>query len=173
MLREQCIEAPHDSNLDTAALGAALVPVQRCWGPPAEYGTKTWRVVRGVRGPGYPPKGTAVVYRLHDAEDRLLYIGCSRNLRNRIGGHAAKPWTYLTARDTRGHAPGLEAVAIFAERPPLNERQLHAWSGALQLSAAASQAGLLTRAIEQEALRLHAQARLAAGLDSDARAMRA
>lgn len=136
---------------------AGRLPEPRRWDDPTEYGLQTWRIARGVRGSGYPPKGTDVVYRLYDAEDQLLYIGCSGNLRNRIGGHAAKPWTYLTARDTRGYAPGLEAVAIFTERPPLNEKQLHAWGGALQLSAAASRARLLTPDMAKLARRLHAE----------------
>ena len=75
------------------------------------------------------------LYRLRDAEDRLLYIGCSKNVYSRIYSHEAASSSMLDADVIRRHATRcyvafastnrlealrMEAAAITAERPLLN-----------------------------------------------------
>lgn len=78
------------------------------------------------------------VYRLFDAEDNLLYVGCTINLFTRLVGHITgfASWAHLIARweyevypdhDQALHA---EMIAILNERPPhnrdLTDRAKHA-----------------------------------------------
>lgn len=64
------------------------------------------------------------VYRLYDAEDRLLYVGITVNPKSRLRDHRTKkPWWHEVARtetrwfDTRPEAEDVEGVAIRDERP--------------------------------------------------------
>lgn len=67
------------------------------------------------------------LYRLFDAEGRLLYVGIAYNPRARWLGHSStKPWWKQVARrevewhETRSAALGAEAEAIVNERPLYN-----------------------------------------------------
>ena len=66
------------------------------------------------------------VYRLYDAEGRLLYVGMTNNLPRRLEQHARKPWwarvarTDLQQEPNRGAAMRAEAEAIRTERPAYN-----------------------------------------------------
>ena len=68
-----------------------------------------------------------VVYRLRDADGRLLYVGMTSKVMGRMGEHAHdKPWFELVARiDVEHYANGAEAasaeaLAIVAEMPVHN-----------------------------------------------------
>src|SRR5436190_14951554 len=82
----------------------------------------------GSRRSGMPesPERTAL-YRLYDADDRLLYVGVSNDPPYRMAQHAKdKPWwpTVATQKlewlDTREEAFDAEKLAIFTERPKYN-----------------------------------------------------
>ena len=69
----------------------------------------------------------ACVYRFFDAEDRLLYVGCTVNLQKRKQEHDRdKPWFSDVARTETVHFPTwaaarqAEAQAIQEERPVYN-----------------------------------------------------
>lgn len=69
----------------------------------------------------------AVVYRVYDADDRLIYIGCSQNLEQRMSNHRNQSWwIYLAARvESQAYsdlaaARQAEAAAIQAEKPAFN-----------------------------------------------------
>ena len=83
------------------------------------------------------PDARHYVYRIYDAEDRLIYIGATSNLQERLRGHlAVKPLGYhshpvltvgprmdrwvATEYPTRAEAFAAERAAIAAERPELN-----------------------------------------------------
>lgn len=77
-----------------------------------------------------------VVYRCYDADDRLLYVGCTLNASRRLSQHQhAKPGAQLASRvlsmcmtrfevtdayPSRDIAKGVEALAIATEQPVLN-----------------------------------------------------
>ncbi len=70
-----------------------------------------------------------VVYRLYDADDRLIYIGASHHLPERMRAHELSSWFYsliyrLDYADypTRFDALAAEAVAIQEEAPVFNVR---------------------------------------------------
>jgi hypothetical protein len=70
---------------------------------------------------------THIVYRVYGARRRLLYIGCTRNLRQRkvdhrsyaLWWHLAKTWTFDGPHDYQT-ARRIEIEAIHAERPKFN-----------------------------------------------------
>jgi predicted GIY-YIG superfamily endonuclease len=71
--------------------------------------------------------GLPVVYRAHDASGRVLYIGSTTNLRQRLGNHRSQSWWFsVTERFTTeihedlAAAQAAEAAAILAERPVAN-----------------------------------------------------
>lgn len=63
------------------------------------------------------------VYRLYDAEGRLLYVGLARRPENRIYAHKRKPWGHLINSmavewfDDREAAKAAERTAIHHEEP--------------------------------------------------------
>lgn len=69
---------------------------------------------------------TYFVYRLFDADDCLLYIGCSSNVRDRLRCHSAKEWGSEIASVTvqgpwsRDGARFVESIAIWNEAPRHN-----------------------------------------------------
>ena len=69
---------------------------------------------------------SAVVYRFMDAAGRLLYVGCSGNLGQRLASHGGKPWFPEVATiavehyATRTAALWAEAHAIATESPVHN-----------------------------------------------------
>lgn len=70
---------------------------------------------------------SAVVYRAFDAEDRLLYVGCTIDLEPRLRHHEDNsPWWPFQVRIetegyvTRAEAAEAEAVAIATEHPRWN-----------------------------------------------------
>lgn len=80
------------------------------------------------------------LYRLFDAEDRLLYIGCSRDVYSRIYSHEAASSSMLDAAVIQRHATrcyiafasvvckaafAMEADTIRTERPLLNRVHNH------------------------------------------------
>jgi hypothetical protein len=71
----------------------------------------------------------AAVYRLFDADDRLLYVGVTENVKARFSHHASsKPWWPDVARhtvewmDNRDDAEAAEKLAISTEMPVWNVR---------------------------------------------------
>lgn len=67
------------------------------------------------------------VYRVFDATDRLLYVGCSVDVEQRMANHeGASPWFVFHARvetvsyPTRAEAEHAEANAIASEHPRWN-----------------------------------------------------
>lgn len=70
---------------------------------------------------------TAVVYRLFDADDRLIYIGATSNLAQRLDAHRTQVWWWaLVARvtvephDDMPSAFDAEWAAIAGESPAFN-----------------------------------------------------
>lgn len=95
------------------------------------------------------------VYRVFDADDALLYIGCSLNPAQRLDGHAVSKvwWEFVRSitvesYPTKAEARVAEAAAIAAEKPRYNikhkgERQSQSrtlvptqWADARELLAA-------------------------------------
>lgn len=70
--------------------------------------------------------GRTEIYRLYDADDRLLYVGIAYSAHHRLMGHVCKPWWPDVARKVIGHhrtreaALRAEARAIRRERPIYN-----------------------------------------------------
>jgi predicted GIY-YIG superfamily endonuclease len=69
------------------------------------------------------------VYWLFDAEDRVLYIGCTQNLVQRLEQHSTqKDWWSRVSRveavgyPDRASAHSAESAAIYAERPIFNKK---------------------------------------------------
>ena len=69
----------------------------------------------------------AVVYRMYDESDTLLYVGCTHELEERLAAHRRqKSWTARAVRvdvqqfDTRADALAAEEAAIRRERPRYN-----------------------------------------------------
>lgn len=71
------------------------------------------------------------VYRAYDADDALLYIGCTKNLKDRLAEHRRiAPWFSqmervsligpFVGRDARGRALACERRLIAEHRPPFN-----------------------------------------------------
>jgi predicted GIY-YIG superfamily endonuclease len=74
-----------------------------------------------------PPEGRTALYRLHDAEGALLYVGITHDPDARFAAHASdKPWWPDVARKTiewyarREHALAAEEAAIKAKSPRHN-----------------------------------------------------
>lgn len=70
---------------------------------------------------------THLLYRLYDADDQLLYIGRTNNLKHRFNQHSgAQPWWGDVARSAVETQPDLDALkaaekaAILAEKPKHN-----------------------------------------------------
>ena len=68
-----------------------------------------------------------VVYRIYDADSRLIYIGATKNLKQRLENHRSVSWwNSLTARVEVESYPDVksaltaEAAAISTERPAFN-----------------------------------------------------
>jgi len=67
-----------------------------------------------------------VVYRFFDKNDRLLYVGCTRNLEKRCREHRSRPWFHEVTRTTtttfpnRHDARQAERQAIGEEHPVHN-----------------------------------------------------
>ncbi|WP_435643840.1 GIY-YIG nuclease family protein [Streptomyces sp. H49] len=68
------------------------------------------------------------VYRLYDAEDRLLYVGITRNLARRWDQHSrAQSWWHLVTRreaewhTDRASAEAAEITAVQSEAPQFNK----------------------------------------------------
>lgn len=76
-------------------------------------------------GPDFSACETAL-YRLYDAEDRLLYVGITVNLQDRMSDHQKQSWWLRVASRTvtlhasRREAAKAEMVAIHDEHPLLN-----------------------------------------------------
>jgi predicted GIY-YIG superfamily endonuclease len=118
-------------------------------------------VTRGVRT-RRPIAG--VVYIAHSAEGELLYVGVTRDLRNRLAQHKSRsawwaPDVVITEEsfDNIFDAMGREAELIKQLRPPFNPppRRVLAVSGELrrQLEQAAEREGMAVRELFEEALR--------------------
>lgn len=77
--------------------------------------------------PDAPKRGRHVVYRLFDQDDRLLYVGSTRNWLGRLKAHRRK-WGDLIARTTTEEYDDAEsmleaeAAAIHDEKPALNAK---------------------------------------------------
>lgn len=95
----------------------------------SDYAPSEWRArvaeknARIARSPHF-------VYRAFDEFGILLYIGCTLNVKNRMGSHADKPWRPFMARLVVSDAyPNLadgrraEAEAIASERAVFNATQ--------------------------------------------------
>lgn len=74
-----------------------------------------------------PHYGRTAIYRLYDADERLLYVGITSNTAQRFARHGAiKPWWHSVSRRdvqwiaTRYEALAAERSAIFSERPRWN-----------------------------------------------------
>lgn len=75
----------------------------------------------------WPFKGPTAVYRIFNAENVLLYVGASRNVKDRLSYHSGvKRWWSEAVRyeaewyNTREEAEHAEAVAINTEAPLYN-----------------------------------------------------
>ena len=84
-----------------------------------------------------------LVYRVFDADDRLIYIGATKNLKDRMGNHRSLKWWHsLVARvETERHvdmesAFAAEAAAIAAERPAFNRTHTGHYYTPMPLTAA-------------------------------------
>lgn len=88
-------------------------------------------IIRGTKG--RPPKsgedGPHYVYRCFDAEDRLIYVGCTRDLNTRRLAHSHNSWWYpqmvshrVTIYPDRETALRVERGAIIFEQPLWNVR---------------------------------------------------
>jgi hypothetical protein len=81
------------------------------------------------------------VYRFYGADDELLYIGCSRNVSERIRVHMAnQPWAGDIVRHTidwypsRAEAYVAEQQAILAESPRYNKARWSSPDGPVRLT---------------------------------------
>src|SRR5690348_10078875 len=70
---------------------------------------------------------TPLVYRVYDDTDRLIYIGATSNLKQRLDHHRSAAWWWgLAGRVTKVEQPNMECAfivehaAIRAERPAFN-----------------------------------------------------
>lgn len=91
-----------------------------------------------------------VLYRLYDANERLLYVGITSNPKSRMNAHAIDKewWDSVATRefewfDTREEAAAAEVVAIRAEQPIHNH--MHNSSAVLALLPAVEDAALRPR----------------------------
>lgn len=69
------------------------------------------------------PAPVVYVYRLYDREDRLLYIGASKDVARRLDAHGSSiPWERYTTEPypDRASAVAAEGAAILAEGPLMN-----------------------------------------------------
>jgi predicted GIY-YIG superfamily endonuclease len=80
------------------------------------------------RGPEY--HGRCSLYRLYDADDRLLYVGIGANPKKRWNGHKADKiwWSEVTRKtvtwfDSRAEARAVETEAIRTEKPMFDQSQ--------------------------------------------------
>lgn len=70
--------------------------------------------------------GPTTLYRFHDADGQLLYVGVTMALFRRIMNHRAKPWWEEVAGasfehfETRGEALLAELIAVARENPRYN-----------------------------------------------------
>lgn len=68
------------------------------------------------------------LYRFYDADDALIYVGVTGELKKRIAAHARKPWWPTVARQTvdwhedRSDALAIETEDILKHRPQWNMR---------------------------------------------------
>lgn len=73
------------------------------------------------------------VYRVYDADDQLLYVGCTATALNRVASHGVSEWwrhaLYMTFEHhpNRASARDAETAAIDAEDPIYNLRRSN-WS---------------------------------------------
>lgn len=98
-----------------------------------------------------PPERTAL-YRLYDADGRLLYVGITSNPKARWGAHARdKHWWPEVARkttewfETRKSAERIEKIEVEDERPRYNkvfngERRTELYNEGVARAAAAARA---------------------------------
>lgn len=77
------------------------------------------------------PGGRTAVYRFHDADNRLLYVGITKNIKQRWAGHElVQRWWHLIDRrevawlDSREAALEAEARAVESEAPLYNAIRL-------------------------------------------------
>jgi predicted GIY-YIG superfamily endonuclease len=87
------------------------------------------------------------VYRIYDATGRLIYVGATGNVEQRLGTHRTQAWWWsLVDRvETEPHqeladAFAAELDAILAEKPVFNVRNLGGWQGARRRFTAADRA---------------------------------
>lgn len=81
----------------------------------------------------YEPFESTALYRLYDVNDQLLYVGISKNLKERWTQHTlTQPWWHLVVRreiewlPKRSHALAAEETALRSELPKYNGyRQPH------------------------------------------------
>lgn len=85
--------------------------------------------------------GRVALYRLFNAENVLLYVGITDNLRIRMSRHAAEQdwWPEVTRRtvalyDDRESADRAETLAIAAEKPLHNKAKVYAPKAAVEFS---------------------------------------
>lgn len=76
----------------------------------------------------------AVVYRIYDATDRLIYIGATSNLAQRLAYHRSASWWWgLRVRVVEESHPHMasavdaESAAIRSLKPPFNLRERGRW----------------------------------------------
>lgn len=86
--------------------------------------------------------GRTALYRLFDAEERLLYIGITHNLKERFYQHSTtRPWWSSVANqriewlDTRVEAEASERAAIRSERPIWNVKLSLDWGMSSEVEA--------------------------------------
>lgn len=74
------------------------------------------------------------VYRVYDADDRLIYVGATINLEQRMAHHRTQSWWHGIAyrvsdepHETIASALASERVAIANERPAFNLKRALGW----------------------------------------------
>jgi hypothetical protein len=67
----------------------------------------------------------ATVYRLFDADDRLLYVGRSISFLTRLSNHETKPWWRASVRVTLEHFDSVEEAASGEARAIASESPVH------------------------------------------------
>lgn len=81
------------------------------------------------------PEDSITVYRLYNAADQLLYVGQTRNFRNRLGAHRLRAWDWpaeISSWKTeefpdQRSAVYAERLAILTEAPLHNKQIANPW----------------------------------------------
>lgn len=109
-----------------------LATCGRVWIPGAEEEVADLPLCHHCQNVGprhWPDRGATFVYRCFDADDRLLYVGCTRSPLERVQAHAKNTWWWPQVRqrrflvfEDRGYALCKEGDAIASEKPLWNVR---------------------------------------------------